>query len=73
MVTAGSRPCLLLVLLLLFLAALIQKCGAQLRVQSPKRLIDKLISMQAISEDNFFTIIGSTASFGTPAYGTTLR
>ncbi|CDI79694.1 vacuolar sorting receptor protein, putative [Eimeria acervulina] len=73
MVAAGSRPCLLLVLLLLFLAALIQKCGAQLRVQSPKRLIDKLISMQAISEDNFFTIIGSTASFGTPAYGTTLR
>lgn len=46
---------------------------AQIRLQSPKRLFDKLVATKAISEETFYTLIGSTASFGTPAYGTTLR
>ncbi|CDJ32062.1 uncharacterized protein EMH_0072090 [Eimeria mitis] len=74
LLSAGGQPWLLLQLLLLLLfVGLVGKSGAQLRVQSPKRLLDKLVSIQAISEENFYTIIGSTASFGTPAYGTTLR
>ena len=72
LLSVGGRRCLLVLLLLLF-AGVAEKGGAQIRVQSPKRLIDKLVSMQAISEENLFTIIRPTASFGTPAYDTTLR
>ncbi|OEH73579.1 vacuolar sorting receptor [Cyclospora cayetanensis] len=45
----------------------------QIRLQSPKRLFDKLVAMKAISEETFYTLTGSTASFGTPTYGTILR
>ncbi|PFH34239.1 hypothetical protein BESB_073910 [Besnoitia besnoiti] len=66
------------VLLLLALVALFGGRGgrlarAQIRVQSPKSLIDELRSIGAISEQTGETVIGSTASFGTPAYGTVLR
>ncbi|KAL8271365.1 hypothetical protein Esti_004699 [Eimeria stiedai] len=59
--------------LLLGLLIVTNQTQAQLRVQSPKRLVDQLVAMKAISKDSYFTLIGSTASFGTPIYGTTLR
>ncbi|KAL8451726.1 hypothetical protein Emed_001888 [Eimeria media] len=57
----------LLPFLLLLLLVLVKHTEAQLRVQSPKRLFDQLVAMKAISKDSYFTLIGSTASFGTPA------
>ncbi|CDJ63926.1 vacuolar sorting receptor protein, putative [Eimeria necatrix] len=69
----GWRFRMLLVLLAVVDSFLREAAEAQLRPQSPKSLLDKLIAMKAVSEENFHTIIGSTASFGTPTYGTTLR
>ncbi|KAL8441669.1 hypothetical protein Emag_006961 [Eimeria magna] len=53
--------------LLLGVLILTKQTEAQLRVQSPKRLFDQLVVMKAISKDSYYTLIGSTASFGTPA------
>ncbi|KYK65560.1 PA domain protein [Toxoplasma gondii TgCatPRC2] len=50
-----------------------QLASAQLRIQSPKHLIEELKGAGAFEEQAGETIIGSTASFGTPAYGTVLR
>ncbi|KAL8427339.1 hypothetical protein Efla_002302 [Eimeria flavescens] len=69
----GRRPRHVLPLLLALLSLLSSLAAGQLRIQSPKRLFDKLVEMEAISKETFFTLIGSTASFGTPTYGTTLR
>lgn len=60
-------------LAVLVMSMLVGYTDAQLRLQSPKRLFDKLVASKAISEETFYTLIGSTASFGTPSYGTTLR
>ncbi|PHJ21527.1 vacuolar sorting receptor, partial [Cystoisospora suis] len=51
----------------------LQKVLCQIRIQSPKSLIEKLRLSGAISEETGEVLLGSTASFGTPAYGTILR
>ncbi|XP_026190174.1 uncharacterized protein LOC34622302 [Cyclospora cayetanensis] len=60
-------------LLLVVILGLMGCSEGQIRLQSPKRLFDKLVAMKAISEETFYTLTGSTASFGTPTYGTILR
>lgn len=52
---------------------LLSPVEGQIRVQSPKSLQESLRSIGATSPDTQDVLVGSTAAFGTPVYGTVLR